>query len=440
MGALQFMDVPGYSALVLRRTYADLSLPGALMSVAFEWLSNTGAKWEASTHTWHFPSNATLTFGYLQDAQDKFRYQSSQFSYVAFDELTQFGMTDYLYLFSRLRRESISKIPIRMRSASNPGGRGHSWVKQRFLSDDAAQQGRKFIPSRLGDNPYLDTASYAASLQNLDPITRRQLLDGDWSDYGGGHYRPYEWPRFQFRGDAYVLPGNRVVPAAELWRFCVVDPATDSKRSSDFTAAMLLGVAPRGELLILDVLRERLDISDVLPKLALFCRPWAPLAFLAIEELGFSKLLTREAARHPDLPQVRAVKPGNRNKLTRAVSAIVAADEKRILLPEDEPQWWEDSTTELAAFTGNNDEHDDLVDCLSYAVHCAQTYRPTTASSGPTVLTPGNQWALQDVQPRRTGALGYGREVEQLGAFMAYDDPAFPIWADPQQLRESMRW
>src|SRR5437868_3713196 len=38
MAALKYVDAPGYSALLLRRTYADLSKPGALMARAHEWL------------------------------------------------------------------------------------------------------------------------------------------------------------------------------------------------------------------------------------------------------------------------------------------------------------------------------------------------------------------------------------------------------------------
>src|SRR5688572_25485242 len=56
MAALQHVHVPGYAALLLRRTYADLSLPGALMDRAREWLMNTDARWNAQTKTWHFPS------------------------------------------------------------------------------------------------------------------------------------------------------------------------------------------------------------------------------------------------------------------------------------------------------------------------------------------------------------------------------------------------
>src|SRR5262245_19963818 len=38
IAALQYVDQPGYAALLLRRTYADLTLPEALMARAREWL------------------------------------------------------------------------------------------------------------------------------------------------------------------------------------------------------------------------------------------------------------------------------------------------------------------------------------------------------------------------------------------------------------------
>ena len=46
MAALQYVEQPDYSALILRRTYADLALPGALMDRTAEWLSGTDAKWQ----------------------------------------------------------------------------------------------------------------------------------------------------------------------------------------------------------------------------------------------------------------------------------------------------------------------------------------------------------------------------------------------------------
>src|SRR4029450_10088046 len=42
MGALQYVDVRGYAALILRRSFQDLRRPGAIMSRAKEWLAGTG--------------------------------------------------------------------------------------------------------------------------------------------------------------------------------------------------------------------------------------------------------------------------------------------------------------------------------------------------------------------------------------------------------------
>src|SRR4030081_1951468 len=65
MAALLYVDQPDYSALILRRTFSELSQRGALMDMAADWISGKGARWNDETHTWKFPSGATLAFGYL---------------------------------------------------------------------------------------------------------------------------------------------------------------------------------------------------------------------------------------------------------------------------------------------------------------------------------------------------------------------------------------
>lgn len=181
MAALQYVDVPGYAAILFRRTYADLSKPGALMDRAAEWLRGTDARWNEQKKQWRFPSGAVLTFGHLEHETDKFEYQGSEVQFCGFDELTQFSATQYAYLQSRLRRTlKLGSIPLRMRAASNPGGVGHVWVRHRFLVSGRAA-GRAFVPARLEDNPHLDREEYERSLAELDPVTRAQLRRGDWS-------------------------------------------------------------------------------------------------------------------------------------------------------------------------------------------------------------------------------------------------------------------
>ncbi|AKU93381.1 Phage terminase, large subunit [Labilithrix luteola] len=184
MAALQYVDQPGYAALILRRTYADLALPGAIMARSHEWLQGTRAKWSEKEKTWTFPSGATLTFGFLDNAQDRFRYQGSELQFVGFDETTQFPEAWYRYLLSRLRRPRGSKIPLRARGATNPGGLGHAWVFNRFVKSKNPQC--RFIPSKLADNPHLDVEEYRRSLSLLDEATRRQLEEGIWIQDASG--------------------------------------------------------------------------------------------------------------------------------------------------------------------------------------------------------------------------------------------------------------
>lgn len=194
MAALQYVHVPGYAALLLRRTYTDLALPDAIMDRSHQWLTNTDAKWDDRDKTWHFKTageDATLTFGYLETAQDKYRYQSAQFQFIGFDELTQHAESAYTYLFSRLRRLKTSSVPLRMRGATNPGGIGHRWVKARFVVQETASG--EFVPSKLEDNPHIDHGSYREALAKLDPTTRAQLEHGLWvQDTSGLVYAQFD--------------------------------------------------------------------------------------------------------------------------------------------------------------------------------------------------------------------------------------------------------
>ena len=249
MAALQYVDVPGYSALLLRRSYTDLSLPGALMDRAKAWLIPTLAHWRDSMKTWEFPSGATVTFGYLERPGDEYRYQSTEFQFVGFDELTQFTETQYRYLFSRLRRSNEVDVPLRMRSASNPGGVGHEWVRERFIDAQGSIESRIFIPASLPDNPYLDQDAYLASLNQLDPITRQQLLMGDWSARQPGNLFRREWFAVV---EELPVQINRSV---RFWDLAATPmrPGTDP----DYTAGVRVDYGVDGLYYVVDVQRMR---------------------------------------------------------------------------------------------------------------------------------------------------------------------------------------
>ena len=253
MAALEFVDRPGYAAMLFRRTYTDLALPGALMDVAGEWLGGTAAHWNGVEKTWTFPSGATLTFGYLESERDKYRYQGAELDFCGFDELTQFKESQYRYLFSRLRRSRGSTIPIRMRSASNPGGVGHHWVSQRFMVE--RHPDRRFVPAVLEDNPYLDREEYEHALRELDPVTYRQLRHGDWWARSVG-----DW----FKASNFLIVDAapaQLVRVVRWWDLAATKPEED--RDPDWTVGVKMGRSADGLVWVLDVARFRGEPAEV---------------------------------------------------------------------------------------------------------------------------------------------------------------------------------
>ena len=253
MAALQYVEEPSYAAILFRKTYADLALPGALMDRAKEWLiPHADVKWNEKDKTFTFLSGATLTLGYLENDNDKYRYQSSEFQFIGFDELTQIVKGCYTYMFSRLRRLKSSNVPLRVRSASNPGGAGHDWVHQRFLIEGPSK-GRIFIPATSRDNPYLDNESYMESLAELDPITRAQLQEGDWNVKHGGSLFDRSW----FKVVDHVPEGTRKL---RYWDLAATEPKPG--KDPDFTVGLKLEELD-GTYYISDVRRMRKTPGEV---------------------------------------------------------------------------------------------------------------------------------------------------------------------------------
>lgn len=356
MGALQYADMPGYAALILRRTYADLSLPGALMDRAQQWLAGTDASWNGQDHRWTFPSGATLTFGYLEHENDMYRYQGPEFQYIAFDELTQFKEKQYRYLFSRLRRLAGSTIPLRMRTASNPGGVGHVWVKQRFMVE-GRKAGRIFIPAKLDDNPHIDRVEYIASLKELDPVTLKRYLEGDWDATDGGDMFRREW--FEI-----ISTASAELRKVRYWDLAGTAPNA-SNPDPDWTAGLLLGRNNDGLYTVLDVKHVRsspLGVEKLVRQTAEIDGKGVPIHIE--QEPGASGKAIIEHYRRTVLDGWRV--DGSRptgDKRTRAVPVSGRAQAEDIKLLKG--AWVGDFLDELELFP--NGGHDDQVDALSGA-------------------------------------------------------------------------
>jgi predicted phage terminase large subunit-like protein len=351
MAALQHVNTPGYAAIIFRRTYKDLSLPGALMDRSKEWLTGK-AHWNDNEKKWTFPSGATLDFGYLEAEQDKYRYQSAEFQFIGFDELTQFSETQYLYLFSRLRRLATSTVPLRMRAASNPGGLGHAWVKQRFIT---SPEDRVFVRGLLEDNPHLDRGEYEKSLAKLDHVTRKQLREGDWDiSPEGGLIKSIWWQWYGEEG----LPD---APKDFDQIVCSWDLAMKDVEDADFTVGLVIG-RKGSHFYVLDCVKARMNAPEQLASIKALGKKWpAAIAKLIEDKANGPAVIQLLRMEVPGIIPIKAdASTGGKQARLMAVSPLIEAGQ--VWLPKGR-KWGEELVGEASSFPAA--EHDDMCDAMS---------------------------------------------------------------------------
>jgi predicted phage terminase large subunit-like protein len=367
MAALQYADVPGYAALLVRQSYQMLAQPGGLMARSHEWLDGTGATWNAADHQWRFPSGATLTFRHLQDAGAERNFQGAEYHFIGIDEVTDFTEDQYRFLFSRLRRVRDSVVPLRMRAASNPYGPGLEWCHRRFILQ-GPDRGIVFIPARLEDNPHLDRETYEASLKQLGPVVYRQLRYGDWTIRPEGGLFQASW----FEGhlvDLRSVPAD--LPLCRYWDLAASEQVRGT--DPDFTASVLLGRDSDGMFYILDVVRIRatpLGVQQLVRRTAeqdrqlAFAHDWRPPAIRMEQEPGAAGKAIVDVYGRLVLAafDFRGVASSG-SKEARAAPVSARAEAGHVLLCRGE--WNAEFLDELCAFP--HVRHDDQVDALSGA-------------------------------------------------------------------------
>ena len=183
--ALRQVHIPHYRALILRKTYPQLT-DLVDKSQLYYRRAFPGAQYNATSHVWVFPSGAKIYFGSLQYTKDRTNYQGKAFDFIGFDELTHFEWEEYSYLMSR-NRPTGSGTRVYLRATTNPGGVGHGWVKARFIT-----------PALLENDP-----DYLAALASLPEAEKQALLYGSWDSFQGqvftewrndpAHYDDQRW-------------------------------------------------------------------------------------------------------------------------------------------------------------------------------------------------------------------------------------------------------
>ena len=186
-----FYQHPRFKGIIFRRTYPELEKEIILRSL--EWYPATGARYNDEKKRWTFPSGAIMQFGHAEYEQDVRKYDTTEYNYMAFDELTSFTEFQYSYLTLSRCRSSSRDLPAIVRSGTNPGNIGHSWVRRRFIEsgpygsillDPVTKTKRIFIQSLCTDNPHIDPG-YVHRLAGLPEAERRAKRDGDWYFFAG---------------------------------------------------------------------------------------------------------------------------------------------------------------------------------------------------------------------------------------------------------------
>lgn len=175
-----------------------------------------------------------------------------------------------------------------------------------------------------------------------------------------------QWFRYWAQdGDLYRLLDQaantaRIVRVADCRIFGTVDLATSLKTSADYTVIAIWAVTPESDLLLVDLVRERLETPDVITTAAGLVHRHRP-AYLAVEANGM-QLGIVQTMRRQGMP-VRGIK-SHPDKLSWAQTAIVRTEAGQVFFPQ-RSHWLHEYEQELLSFP--NGPHDDQVDVTSAA-------------------------------------------------------------------------
>lgn len=198
LDALTYIEESDYRALILRKTFTDLT---DIMDKAQKIYPNLGATFNAQSHTWKFPSGATIRFGYLSHHNDLGTYIGNEIQAIYFDECGQIPLEWYKEMRSCLRTIN-PNIKCKTRCASNPVGAYVLDYWTRFIdtlpegevgyfiydengNDIRVDKGHPGAESRMWlrclrvENPLLNNEEYERKLRSLPLKLQKAYLEGE---------------------------------------------------------------------------------------------------------------------------------------------------------------------------------------------------------------------------------------------------------------------
>lgn len=223
------------------------------------------------------------------------------------------------------------------------------------------------------DNPFLAKSEIDAMRDELGDMVFRQEALGEFVDFMGQIFRA-EWidtfrqlsvmETLEDGEDVeaiYYRAGDELARASDCSVHITCDPALSLRDEADFTAFAVWGVTPGGKLLVLEVLRGKMEAPDIVPTGERLVTKWGA-SWIGFESVAYQKSLI-QYARRAGLP-VRELK-ADKDKVSRSMPLAARMEAGDVFFRADAP-WLEAVERELLMFP--HGDHDDQVDALSYGV------------------------------------------------------------------------
>jgi predicted phage terminase large subunit-like protein len=184
-------------------------------------------------------------------------------------------------------------------------------------------------------------------------------------------FKPNQFKRYTRKGETLTGEGRTFIPA-RMTRFNTADFAYSTTDTSDFTVVMAWAGDPvSGDLMLLDVYRERIDImldnAGAHKHHIRQMRERHDASYTLVEAKALASRVIEMMQREGE--PVRGInKPPGESKLAAAMAALPWIELGRVWLPQDAP-WIDRLMHELVHFRGAKSDTDDQIDCLTYAVN-----------------------------------------------------------------------
>lgn len=154
----------------------------------------------------YFPNGSRIVIGHFKDEKDVDNYLGLEYDVIAIEETTTLTLLKYRALRDS-NRTSRSDWRPRIYNSTNPGGVGHAWYKNKFITPfrRGLETTTRFFPGTVDDNPLID-ADYTRRLEENTGWRLRAYRYGDWEIAAGQFFSTW-------RHEVHVIEPFKVIPS-----------------------------------------------------------------------------------------------------------------------------------------------------------------------------------------------------------------------------------